>query len=70
MLMNMSVLAGEADLVNPLPPIFAEALSRNRKVKLIEGKEAQVFWIALVGARPSPLHVMPKWAWYRHGSPI
>jgi glutathione transport system substrate-binding protein len=47
MLMNMSVLAGEADLVNPLPPIFAEALSRNRRVKLIEGKEAQVFWIAL-----------------------
>ena len=32
-LMNMSVLAGEADIVNPLPPIFAEALSRNRKVK-------------------------------------
>jgi glutathione transport system substrate-binding protein len=47
MLMNMSVLAGEADIVNPLPPIFAEALSRNRRVKLIEGKEAQVFWVAL-----------------------
>jgi ABC-type transport system substrate-binding protein len=46
-LMNMSVLAGEADIVNPLPPIFAEALSRNRKVKLIEGKESRVFWVAL-----------------------
>lgn len=46
-LMNMSVLAGEADIVNPLPPIFAEALSRNRKVKLIEGQESRVFWVAL-----------------------
>jgi glutathione transport system substrate-binding protein len=47
MLMNMSVLAGEADVVNPLPPIFAEALSRNRRVKLLQGRETQVFWIAL-----------------------
>jgi glutathione transport system substrate-binding protein len=46
-LMNMSVLAGAADIVNPLPPIFAEALSRNRRVKLIQGEEARVFWIAL-----------------------
>jgi glutathione transport system substrate-binding protein len=46
-LMNMSVLAGAADIVNPLPPIFAEALSRNRKVKLIQGSEARVFWVAL-----------------------
>ena len=47
MLMNMSVLTGEADIVNPLPPIFAEALSRNRRVKLLKGRETQVFWIAL-----------------------
>ena len=46
-LMNMSVLAGAADIVNPLPPIFAEALSRNRKVKTIVGEEARVFWVAL-----------------------
>jgi glutathione transport system substrate-binding protein len=46
-LMNMSVLAGEADIINPLPPIFAEALSRNPKVKLIEGNESRVFWVAL-----------------------
>jgi glutathione transport system substrate-binding protein len=46
-LINMSVLAGAADIVNPLPPIFAEALSRNRKVKLIQGEEARVFWVAL-----------------------
>ena len=40
-LMNMSVLAGAADIVNPLPPIFAEALSRNRKVKLIARRRSQ-----------------------------
>ena len=47
MLMNMSVLAGAADVVNPLPPIFAEALSRNRKAIVIQGREARVYWIAL-----------------------
>jgi glutathione transport system substrate-binding protein len=47
MLMNMSVLAGAADVVNPLPPVFAEALSRNRKAIVIQGKEARVYWIAL-----------------------
>jgi glutathione transport system substrate-binding protein len=47
MLINMSVLAGAADVVNPLPPIFAEALSRNRKAIVIQGREARVFWIAL-----------------------
>jgi glutathione transport system substrate-binding protein len=46
-LMNMSVLADAADIVNPLPPIFAEALGRNRKVKLIQGHESRVFWVAL-----------------------
>ncbi len=46
-LMNMSVLAGEADIVNPLPPIFAEALQRSRRVSLLKGQEAAVFWIAL-----------------------
>jgi glutathione transport system substrate-binding protein len=46
-LMNMSVLADSADIVNPLPPIFAQALSKNRKVRLIEGRETTVFWVAL-----------------------
>ncbi len=46
-LMNMAVLAGAADIVNPLPPIFAEALTRNRKVKVIQGAEVRVFWVAL-----------------------
>lgn len=46
-LMEMSVLAREADIVNPLPPVFAEALSHNRKVRLIEGQSTAVFWVAL-----------------------
>jgi glutathione transport system substrate-binding protein len=46
-LMNMSVLAGQADIANPLPPIFAEALAKNRRVRLIEGRETSVFWVAL-----------------------
>jgi glutathione transport system substrate-binding protein len=53
-LMNMSVLADAADVVNPIPPIFAEALSRNRKVKLIQGVESRVFWVAL-NTRSKPL---------------
>jgi glutathione transport system substrate-binding protein len=47
MLMNMSVVSGQADIVNPLPPIFAEALTRNRRVKLLQGGEARVYWLAL-----------------------
>jgi glutathione transport system substrate-binding protein len=47
MLMNMSVVAGQADIVNPLPPIFGEALARNERVKLVQGGEARVYWMAL-----------------------
>ena len=46
-LMNMSVLADQADIVNPLPPIFAQALAKNHRVRLIEGRETTVFWVAL-----------------------
>jgi glutathione transport system substrate-binding protein len=53
MLMNMSVVAGQADVVNPLPPIFGEALARNRRVKIMQGGEARVYWMALnMKARP------------------
>ncbi len=47
MLMNMSVVSGQVDIVNPLPPIFAQALARNQRVKLMQGEEARVFWMAL-----------------------
>jgi glutathione transport system substrate-binding protein len=46
-LMNMSVQAGEVDLVNPLPPIFADAMQHNPKVRLLQGKSSAVFWVAL-----------------------
>ncbi len=46
-LMNMALVAREIDLVNPLPPVFAEALRSNKRIRLIEGKSAAVFWIAL-----------------------
>ncbi len=46
-LMNMALLAGEVDLVNPLPPVFADALRKDRRVSLLNGQSAAVFWIAL-----------------------
>ncbi len=46
-LMNMALLAGEVDLVNPLPPMFAQALQRDRRIELLKGQSAAVFWIAL-----------------------
>lgn len=46
-LMNMALLSGEVDLVNPLPPVFAEALQHDRRVSLMKGESAAVFWIAL-----------------------
>jgi glutathione transport system substrate-binding protein len=46
-LMNMAVLAGEVDLVNPLPPIFADALRHNNKVRLLSGKSSAIFWVSL-----------------------
>lgn len=46
-LMNMAVLSGEVDLVNPLPPIFADAMRHNTRVRLMEGKSSAVFWVAL-----------------------
>ncbi len=46
-LMNMALLAGEVDMVNPLPPVFAEALQRDGRISLVSGGSAAVFWIAL-----------------------
>jgi glutathione transport system substrate-binding protein len=53
--MNMTLLAREVDLVNPLPPVFAEALRRNKSIKLIEGKSLAVFWVAL-NVKSKPLN--------------
>lgn len=46
-LMNMAIQAGEVDLVNPLPPIFADALQHDTKVRLLKGASSAVFWVAL-----------------------
>ena len=53
-LMNMAVLAGEVDLVNPLPPVFADAMRHNQKVRLLSGESSAVFWVAL-NTRYKPL---------------
>ena len=46
-LMNMAIQSGEVDLVNPLPPIFADALRHDKNVRLLQGKSSAVFWVAL-----------------------
>jgi glutathione transport system substrate-binding protein len=46
-LMNMALLAGEVDLVNPLPPMFADALQHDRRIALLKGESSAVYWIAL-----------------------
>jgi glutathione transport system substrate-binding protein len=53
-LMDMAIQAGEVDLVNPLPPIFADALGHNKKVRLLQRTSAAVFWVAL-NTRYKPL---------------
>ena len=45
--MNLAIQSGQADLVNPLPPIFTQVLKNNPKVTLLQGKGASVFWLAL-----------------------
>ncbi len=54
-LLNMAVQSREADLVSPLPPIFAQALGRNRKIDLLEGRSSAVFWVAL-NTKSKPLN--------------
>jgi len=46
-LMNMAIQAGEVDAVNPLPPMFADALQHNTRIRLLKGKSSAVFWVAL-----------------------
>jgi len=45
--MNMALQAGEADVINPVPPQFAKQLQNNPKFKLHESPGASVFWVAL-----------------------
>ncbi|MFS2225812.1 ABC transporter substrate-binding protein [Pantoea sp. B65] len=45
--MNMALQAGEADVINPVPPQFATMLKNNPQVNLQRGDGAAVFWVAL-----------------------
>lgn len=52
--LNLAIQSGQADVVNPLPPLFAQTLKNNSQVKILEGKGAAVFWVAL-NTRLKPL---------------
>ncbi len=45
--MNMALQAGEADVINPVPPQFATQLKNNPKFQLHESPGSAVFWVAL-----------------------
>lgn len=45
--MNMALQAGEADVINPVPPQFAKLLKSNPKFQLHESPGSAVFWVAL-----------------------
>lgn len=45
--MNMAVQTGDADIVVPLPPVFATPVKSNPELALIEGNPTSVFWVAL-----------------------
>ncbi|QTF07846.1 glycosyl transferase [Brenneria izadpanahii] len=45
--MNMALQAGQADVINPVPPQFAGMLKNNAAVTLHQAPGAAVFWVAL-----------------------
>ncbi|SKA29991.1 ABC transporter substrate-binding protein [Consotaella salsifontis] len=45
--MNMALQTGDADIVNPLPPVFAASIENNPDLKLVTGNGSAVFWVAL-----------------------
>lgn len=45
--LNLAIQSGQADVVNPLPPIFTQTLKNNSQVNILQGKGASVFWLAL-----------------------
>jgi glutathione transport system substrate-binding protein len=52
--MNMALQTGDADVVNPLPPLFAGPLKNRSDATLLEGSSAAVFWVSL-NTRLKPL---------------
>lgn len=45
--LNMAMQSGDADVVNPLPPIFAKAVEANPKLRLSNTDGSAVFWVSL-----------------------
>lgn len=45
--LNLAIQSGQADVVNPLPPLFTQVLKNNPQVTILQGKGASVFWLAL-----------------------
>lgn len=45
--MNMALLSGQVDVINPVPPQFGQQLKNNPQVKLEQGDGTAVFWVAL-----------------------
>lgn len=45
--LNLAIQSGQADIVNPLPPIFTQTLKNNSQVNILQGKGAAVFWLSL-----------------------
>ena len=45
--LSMALQTGDADVVNPLPPVFAATTARNPRMKLLQTDGAFVYWCAL-----------------------
>ena len=52
--LSMALQTGDADVVNPLPPVFAAPTARNPRLRLLQSDGAFVFWVAL-NTRLKPL---------------
>ncbi len=45
--MNMAIQSGEADIINPVPPQFANVLKNNPNIFLSRSPGSAVFWVSL-----------------------
>ncbi|MCC5958958.1 MAG: glycosyl transferase [Rhodobacteraceae bacterium] len=45
--LSMAVQSGEVDVVNPLPPIFAQTIANNPELDLIDQPGSSMFWVSL-----------------------
>jgi glutathione transport system substrate-binding protein len=45
--MTMALQAGEVDIVNPLPPVYAQPLDMNPEIDVLQTDGSAVFWVSL-----------------------